>query len=319
MDATLTIYRPWVLARRLREYRVVVDGAETIPLKNGESTVLTLPPGPHSLALRQGSTVSRPIDLTLSPGEKRELVCAADSGGSLMDSLDSLLGRPCDCLRLLGDDSPQGRYLLAAAKQGVQSSGLEELGPARFVIFPVIAAGVVNLITPPDQDFPTRLALFAGAAIGSALIFFIYRDRPVTVDGVELRRVARPTLLSRAVWFLPLVLGLGFVAGLLAGVRGGDGGFTKLRENFMLGLRLSSGFVQSCPANCEKANPRLTTCPAYCDCMTEALFRGGSDIDVPKLYKSRESGVPDVESERKYLALHERCGAQALALAMGGK
>ncbi len=312
MNATLTIYRPWMIARGILSYTVTVDGAESITLKNGESAVLTLAPGSHTIELRHRRVVSHPLVLTLNADEKRELVSVVDAGGSMMDTINSLLGRPCDCMRLLGDEDPEGHYLLAAAKQSVRLSGMDGIfWSARYILIPGIVMVVVKLCMPQGLPLPLRLTFYVGAVIGSFMVFYLLRDRAVVVDGVALKSVVRPTFVSRLAMVFPIILLLSLIGGFIAGVSRNDGGLAAIRDSAMLGLRLSSSFVQACPANCARANPGMTTCAVYCDCMSKGLFRGGSDIDTRKLYLSRESGTPDVEMELKYRALHVSCGAEA--------
>jgi hypothetical protein len=81
MNSSITISRDSGYADRIRDYLVVVDGNEVGRLKNGETRVLPLGPGPHELVMKIDWCSSNTVAFSLADGESANFRCGSNCRG----------------------------------------------------------------------------------------------------------------------------------------------------------------------------------------------------------------------------------------------
>ena len=84
--------RPAVWRDRLREYRVIVDGAEVGAVAEGATWAGQIPPGRHRLYLKVDWCRSTAVDFEVGAGERAQFVCAP-SGAAWRAVYDVTFGR----------------------------------------------------------------------------------------------------------------------------------------------------------------------------------------------------------------------------------
>jgi hypothetical protein len=89
---TLVLRRPAARWRdRLRAYRIEVDGETCVDLRQGESRVLELPPGPHRVRARIDWTGSPEVEVEVVAGATLE--CRVEPAGPAIAVLWQIFGR----------------------------------------------------------------------------------------------------------------------------------------------------------------------------------------------------------------------------------
>ena len=81
MEATLRITRTSQYANKLRAYSIFLDGARVGKIKDGETVTYPLSPGSHTVQARIDWCRTKPVEITVKPGQDIPLEVGCYAGG----------------------------------------------------------------------------------------------------------------------------------------------------------------------------------------------------------------------------------------------